>query len=58
MTDPRRPLSDSTQPELHEGDEVLNPPHLDDVEGRASVIGPDGDPRPGSEAEDPEGADD
>jgi hypothetical protein len=54
MTDPR---SDPTHPKFLEGDEVLRPPLVDDVSGHA-VVGPDGDPRPTPEAEDPEGADD
>jgi hypothetical protein len=55
MTDPSPPLSD---PRSLEGDEVLKPPFLDDIDGDASVAGPDGDPGPGAAAEDPEGADD
>jgi hypothetical protein len=55
MTDPR---SDPTHSEDLEGDEELSPPLAGDVAGPASVVGPDGDPRPAAEAEDPEGADD
>ena len=52
------PGSDRTSPKLLEGDEALKPPLADDVVGQASLVGPDGDPRPSPEAEDPEGADD
>jgi hypothetical protein len=55
MTDPR---SDPTHPKIVEGDDVLKPSPVDDVTGHASVLGPDGDPKPTPEAEDPEGADD
>jgi len=58
MTDPRRPTSDPTRPELDEGDQVPDAPLVDEAAGAVSVVGPDGDPRPGSDAEDPEGADD
>jgi hypothetical protein len=58
MTDPRRPTSDPTHPELHEGDQVLDAPLVADVVAPTSVVGPDGDPQPTPGAEDPEGADD
>ena len=58
MTDPSRPFSDPTHPKFLEGDDVFKRPHVDDVEGHASIVGPDGDPKPAPEAEDPEGADD
>ena len=54
MTNPSRPLSDPTRPKFLEGDEVLKPPLVDDVEGHAGLVGADGDPRPTPETETPD----